>query len=146
MEMDLVGIINQNEYYTNHYFTSIFKENAEDTIKEWKVRDKEDGIQLPWKKLRDISRQYYRIRDRYSHIRNEDASKPLVQELAELYLNALGYENRKSVIAEVTDGISVPVYHEETKANGAPLLWAFLCVANERGDDILQGKIFAKSD
>ncbi len=146
MEMDLVGIINQNEYYTNHYFTSIFKENAEDTIKEWKVREKEDGIQLPWKKLRDISRQYYRIRDRYSHIRNEDASKPLVQELAELYLNALGYENRKSVIAEVTDGISVPVYHEETKANGAPLLWAFLCVANERGDDILQGKILAKSD
>lgn len=146
MEMDLVGIINQNEYYTNHYFTSIFKENAEDTIKEWKVREKEDGIQLPWKKLRDISRQYYRIRDRYSHVRNEDASKPLVQELAELYLNALGYENRKSVIAEVTDGISVPVYHEETKANGAPLLWAFLCVANERGDDILQGKIFVKSD
>lgn len=146
MEMDLVGIINQNEYYTNHYFTSIFKENAEDTIKEWKVREKEDGIQLPWKKLRDISRQYYRIRDRYSHVRNEDASKTLVQELAELYLNALGYENRKSVIAEVTDGILVPVYHEETKANGAPLLWAFLCVANERGDDILQGKIFAKSD
>ena len=26
------------------------------------------------------------------------------------------------------------------------LLWAFLCVAQERGDDILQGKIFEKSD
>lgn len=42
------------------------------------------------------------------------------------------------------DGINVPVYHEETKVNGAPLLWAFLCVAQERGDDILQGKIFEK--
>lgn len=146
MEMDLVGIKNQNEYYTNHYFTSIFKENAEDTIKEWKAREKEEEIQLPWKKLRDTSRQYYRIRDRYLHTKSETASKPQVQELAELYLNALGYENRKSVTIEVADGITVPVYHEETKANGAPLLWSFLCVAGERGDDILQGKIFAKSD
>lgn len=146
MEMDLVGIKNQNEYYTNHYFTSIFKENAEDTIKEWKAREKEEEIQFPWKKLREISRKYYRIRDRYLHTKSETASKPQVQELAELYLNALGYENRKSVTIEVADGITVPVYHEETKANGAPLLWSFLCVAGERGDDILQGKIFAKSD
>lgn len=144
--MNLIGIKNQNEYYTNHYFTSIFKDNAEDTIKSWKVREKEDEIQLPWRKLRDISRQYYRIRDRYLHSKNEDASKTLIQELAELYLDALGFEKRNSVNIEVEDGINVPVYHEETKVNGAPLLWAFLCVAQERGDDILQGKIFEKSD
>ena len=42
MEMDLVGIKNQNEYYTNHYFTSIFEDNAEDTIKGWKTREKEE--------------------------------------------------------------------------------------------------------
>ena len=146
MDMNLIGIKNQNEYYTNHYFTSIFKDNAEDTIKSWKVREKEDEIQLPWRKLRDISRQYYRIRDRYLHSKNEDASKTLIQELAELYLDALGFEKRNSVNIEVEDGINVPVYHEETKVNGAPLLWAFLCVAQERGDDILQGKIFEKSD
>ncbi len=146
MEMDLVGIKNQNEYYTNHYFASIFKDNAEDTIKSWKMREKEEEIQLPWKRLRDISRQYYRIRDRYLHFKNENASKPQVQELAELYLNALGFETRNSVVAEVADGISVPVYHEETKSNGAPLLWVFLCVSQERGDDILQGNIFEKSD
>ena len=28
MSMDLTGITNQNEYYTNHYFSSIFEENA----------------------------------------------------------------------------------------------------------------------
>ena len=146
MEMDLVGIKNQNEYYTNHYFTSIFKDNAEDTIKGWKAREKEEEIQLPWKRLRDISRQYYRIRDRYQTSKNENNSKAQVQELAELYLSALGFEDRNSVTVEVADSIIVPVFHEETKANGAPLFWAFLCVAQERGDDILQGKIFEKSD
>lgn len=146
MEMDLVGIKNQNEYYTNHYFTSIFEDNAEDTIKGWKTREKEEEIQLPWKRLRDISRQYYRIRERYQISKNENNSKAQVQELAELYLSALGYEDRNSVTVQVADSITVPIFHEETKVNGAPLLWAFLCVAKERGDDILQGKIFEKSD
>lgn len=144
--MDLVGIKNQNEYYTNHYFTSIFEDNAEDTIKGWKTREKEEEIQLPWKRLRDISRQYYRIRERYQISKNENNSKAQVQELAELYLSALGYEDRNSVTVQVADSITVPIFHEETKVNGAPLLWAFLCVAKERGDDILQGKIFEKSD
>lgn len=144
--MDLVGIKNQNEYYTNHYFTSIFKDNAEDTIKGWKGREKEEEIQPPWKRLRDISRQYYRIRDRYQTTKNENNSKAQVQELAELYLSALGFEDRNSVTVQVADSITVPVFHEETKVNGAPLFWAFLCVAKERGDDILQGKIFEKSE
>ena len=146
MEMILTGIENKNEYYTNHYFTSIFQENAEDTIKGWKEREKNEEIQLPWKKLRDVRTQYYGLRDRYLRSKNEEASKPLVQELATLYLNALGYENINSVTQELSDGLSVPIFHEETKANGAPLLWAFLSVADEREDDILQGRIFEHSD
>ncbi len=144
--MILTGIENKNEYYTNHYFTSIFEENAEDTIKKWKEKEKAEEIQLPWKRLRDVRVQYYNIRDRYLRSKNEEVSKPMVQELAELYLDALGYEKANSVTEEVQDGLSVPIFHEETKANGAPLLWAFLTVADERDDDILQGSIFEKSD
>ncbi|RKM63463.1 class I SAM-dependent DNA methyltransferase [Butyrivibrio sp. XB500-5] len=144
--MILTGIENKNEYYTNHYFTSIFQDNAEDTIKKWKEREKTEEIQLPWKKLRDVRTQYYNIRDRYLRSKNEEVSKPMIQELAELYLNAFGYETINSVTEEVEDGLSVPIFHEETKTNGAPLLWAFLTVAEERDDDILQGKIFEKSD
>lgn len=146
MEMILTGIENKNEYYTNHYFTSIFQDNAEDTIKKWKQKEKEEEIQLPWKKLRDIRTQYYNIRDRYLRSKNEEVSKPLVQELAALYLEALGYGAVNSVIEEVADGVNVPIFHEVTKANGAPLLWAFLSVAAERDDDILNGYIFEKSD
>ena len=146
MEMILTGIENKNEYYTNHYFTSIFQDNAEDTIKKWKEKEKTEEIQLPWKKLRDVRTQYYNIRDRYLRSKNEEVSKPLVQELATLYLDALGYGSINSVTQEVADGISVPIFHEVTKANGAPLLWTFLSVAVERDDDILNGYIFEKSD
>ena len=146
MEMILTGIENKNEYYTNHYFTSIFQDNAEDTIKKWKQKEKQEEIQLPWKKLRDVRIQYYNIRDRYLRSKNEEASKPMIQELATLYLKALGYESINSVSEEVADGLNVPIFHEVTKANGAPLLWAFLSVVVERDDDILQGYIFEKSD
>ena len=150
MEMILTGIENKNEYYTNHYFTSIFQDNAEDTIKKWKEKEKTEEIVLPWKKLRDVRTQYYNIRDRYLRSKNEEVSKPLVQELATLYLDALGYGSVNSVTEEVTDGVTdgvnVPIFHEVTKANGAPLLWAFLSVAAERDDDILNGYIFEKSD
>lgn len=142
MEMDLVGIKNQNEYYTNHYFTSIFKDNADETVSAWKKREREEGITLPWHQLRDTSRQYYRVRDRYKYSKNEEQSKPYIQEMAELYLDAMGYGNRKSVMAEVSDNLTVPVFHEEVKSNGAPLLWAFLCVAGERDEDILQSYIY----
>lgn len=146
MEMILTGIENKNEYYTNHYFTSIFQDNVEDTIKKWKQKEKQEEFQLPWKKLRDVRTQYYNIRDRYLRSKNEEVSKPMVQELAILYLKALGYESINSVSEEVADGLNVPIFHEVTKANGAPLLWAFLSVAAERDDDILQGYIFEKSD
>lgn len=146
MEMILIGIENKNEYYTNHYFTSIFQDNAEDTIKKWKEREKTEKIQLPWKKLRDVRTQYYNIRDKYLRSKNEEVSKPLVQELATLYLEALGYGSVNSVTEEVADGLNVPIFHEVTKANGAPLLWAFLSVAGDRDDDILHGYIFERSD
>ena len=38
--MDLTGITNVNEYYTNHYFSAIFSGNAEETIKNWAEKAK----------------------------------------------------------------------------------------------------------
>ena len=34
MSMDFTGINNFNEYYTQHYFASIFEENAAETISD----------------------------------------------------------------------------------------------------------------
>lgn len=33
MSMDLTGIVNKNEYFTNHYFSTVFEENASATIR-----------------------------------------------------------------------------------------------------------------
>ena len=59
MAMDLHGILNQNEYYTNHYFTTIFEENASDTIVNWRQAAKDNETATPWATFRDTSKNYY---------------------------------------------------------------------------------------
>ena len=64
MSMDLTGIKNRNEYYTNHYFASIFEENAADTIKRWREAAQGTDQRTPWALLRDAGKRYFLIRGR----------------------------------------------------------------------------------
>ena len=144
MAMDLHGILNQNEYYTNHYFTTIFEENAADTISNWRQASKESGAATPWAAFRDTSKNYYRIREKYLQLRNEEGSRELIESQAAEYIAALGYGESDSINIELNEEITVPVFHEERKPNGAPLLWVLLSVAEERYDDILMGRIFGR--
>lgn len=144
MAMDLHGILNQNEYYTNHYFTTIFEENAADTISNWRQASKDSGEATPWAAFRDTSKNYYRIRGKYLQLRNEEGSRELIESQAAEYIAALGYGEPDSINIELNEEITVPVFHEERKPNGAPLLWVLLSVAEERYDDILMGRIFGR--
>ena len=56
MAIDLTGIRNVNEYYTNHYLSSIFEENATELL-VLGAKAKEDGRRT-YGLLRE-SRQYY---------------------------------------------------------------------------------------
>ena len=48
------GINNYNEYYTNHYFSSIFEENATAQISEWRDSARaSDTIRTPWSMLKE---------------------------------------------------------------------------------------------
>lgn len=146
MAMDLRGILNQNEYYTNYYFATIFEDNAKDTISKWKQEAKDNNTSTPWAAFRETSKNYYRIRGRYLQHRNEERSMELIENQATEYLNALGYSSPISENIQLNDDLIVPVFHEVKKPNGAPLLWVILSVAEERDDDILLGKAFGKRD
>ena len=146
MAMDLHGILNKNEYYTNHYFTTIFEENASDTISEWRKNAKDNEIMTPWAAFRDTGKSYYRNRERYLQLRDQNGSCELIESQAREYVRAIGYGEPTSENVELNDEITVPVFHEEKKKNGAPLLWVLLSVAVERGDDILQGNAFGRAD
>ena len=143
MSMDLTGINNYNEYYSNHYFSSIFEDNAAETISAWRSRAKEsDEFRTPWSRLRDNSRQYYSVHDKYQRLRGENLALPMIQDMADRYLESLGFQAPNPVSVVTAEGIEIPVYLEINKASGAPLLWVLLAHTQERDTNIMQGYCF----
>ena len=65
MSIDLTGIGNRNEYYTNHYFSTMFEDGASERIKQWTEESKNQETKTPWAMLRENAKQYYPIHDRY---------------------------------------------------------------------------------
>lgn len=121
--MDLTGITNQNEYYTNHYFSSIFEENASDTISRWRAEAKEsDTVRTPWALLREAARQYYPVHDRFLRSKFDTQTLANIRTLADIYLSALGYPAASPEGVELDEVTRVPVYVELNKPNGAPCL------------------------
>lgn len=139
MSMDLTGITNINEYYTNHYFSTVFEENAGGTISGWNAAAKEsEELHTPWAMLRQNARQFYVAHDRYS--RSPLNMKTLSDErmLADLYLKSLGYPKANPTTIAVDDALTVPVYLEMTKSNGAPLLWVILSAPREEDAGVME--------
>jgi hypothetical protein len=143
MSLDLTGINNYNEYYSNHYFASIFAENAAETISVWRSRAKDAaGSRTPWSLLREISKQYYLIHDKYRRARTDGEAFAMLRDLAGRYLDALGYPAATPFAVEVSEANYAPVYLEIKKTNGAPLLWVLLARPTGEDTDIMQGNCF----
>ena len=147
MSMDLTGITNQNEYYTNHYFSSIFEENASETISAWKAEAKQnEEIKTPWALLRVVARQYYTIHDRFLRSKFDTQTLVNICTLADMYLKALGYPEAKPEWIRIDDTLKAPVYLELTKANGAPDLWILLAASDDKEAAILDKYCFAADE
>lgn len=147
MSMDLTGITNQNEYYTNHYFSSIFEENASEIISSWRAKSKDnDAIRTPWAILRDAARQYYTVHDRFLRSKFDTQTLGNIRSMADIYLFALGYPEASPEWIDVDNTLRVPVYLELKKANGSPSLWILLAASEEKESSILDKYLFSAND
>lgn len=147
MSIDLTGITNKNEYYTNHYFSTVFEENTSTTISNWNAAAREsEEIKTPWSLLRQNARQYYTAHDKF--VRSSVNLQVLanIKALAGNYLKSLGYPEAKPEVVAVDDSLSVPVYLEMTKSNGAPLLWVLLSASKESDAGIMESFVFNADD
>ena len=138
MSMDLTGIFNKNEYYTNHYFSTLFEENANESIGVWNAAAKEsEEIKTPWSMLRQNARQFYAAHDRFLRSSVNMQYLNSVRNLADLYLSSLGYPEAKPENVAIDDTLVAPVYLEINKSNGAPLLWVILSASKDTDVGIL---------
>ncbi|MCI8895782.1 MAG: class I SAM-dependent DNA methyltransferase [Lachnospiraceae bacterium] len=143
MSMDLTGITNVNEYYTNHYLSSIFEENAAGRLSAWRAEAKEsEEVRTPWSHLRDHARTYYAMYDRYLRAHFDMQTLANIQVLADEYLKSLGYPEAAPQRVMVDGELEIPVYLEQVKPNGAPELWVLLAASEDKDAGILEKKCF----
>lgn len=143
MSFDLTGIINRNEYYTNHYLADAFASRTAETVSAWRADARDDEqIKTPWSQLKSIAQKYARLHNRYSErVRVDDRVCADTRDLADLYLQAFGYGNAAPDKINYTDDLAVPIYKEIKKDNGNPYVWILLASSEEFTDNILDGYV-----
>ena len=135
--MDLTGVTNRNEYYTNHYLNAIFEENASEVLKRWRASAQESGARTPYARLRGCARLFTALRSGRARSLEER------REFADAILSALDYEPRAPRVVELQDAdkTRVPILREYERAPGAPHIW--LALVNDDGEevDLLESRV-----
>lgn len=70
MAFDLTGLINQNEFYPDHYWHEVLPDRVKDFEKRWKAREfervSEDPNFRPWLKIKALSAVYLSARKEFA--------------------------------------------------------------------------------
>lgn len=122
MALDLTGIINENEYYTDHYLREILEGDLKDLFSQWRTQAEEEDRPSPDQALRALAQRYFSTKASLERIRTLpellEAQRPFVEEL----LSALGYAIHPATRMGQSD-VALPILGEITKPSGAPRLW-----------------------
>jgi len=122
MALDLTGIINENDYYTDHYLREILEGDLKDLFSQWRTQAEEKGLTAPDHAIRSLAQSYFSTKSSLERIRNlPELLEAQTAFLGEL-LAALGYERRPATKSGES-GISIPIVGEISKPGGGPRLW-----------------------
>ncbi len=138
--MNLVGIINENEFYTNHYLNEIFEGDIKDQITSWQERENEsESYSTPFKKLRGIGPKYIELLkelDKKSNKTKEKltASRAFYKTFFDIFGYEFNYESKE------LDELSIPLIGKVDKNDGMPYLWIVESYCAE-SCDVLTNKV-----
>lgn len=132
--MNLVGITNENEFYTNHYLSEVFEGNIQDTISSWQEKENEsETYKTPFKKLRGIGSDYLELLKYLGKKTNTTEEKlQSTRGFYKTFLDIFGYSF--SYETKELDEFSVPLLAQVDKSDGSPYLWIVESYCDESCD------------
>jgi hypothetical protein len=132
--MNLVGITNENEFYTNHYLSEIFEKDTSDQISSWQEKENQDeNYKTPFKKLRGIGPSYLELLKELNKKNSKAEDKIKAQrEFMKLFLDIFDYEYKQQSIE--IDDFSVPLLSSVAKSDGLPYLYIVESFCEEECD------------
>src|SRR5918994_2789403 len=115
-----VGIVNENEFYSHHYLSEVFKGDIKERLEQWDAAEEANASQrAPYKRLASWAGQWFALRNAGN--RAGDAAEQLAsfQEVQQGLLQALGYAITPQHL-ELQAGMPVPVWQVIGDAGKAP--------------------------
>ncbi|MCW4151014.1 hypothetical protein OM427_15890 [Halomonas sp. 18H] len=134
------GIINDNEFYSEHYLADIFEGDIRGVIEAWQQRANEAGGETPWALLRRGAHERLREIEATQALARRGRAGEAVEaarELARPLLEAFGYSPAPER-RPLGDDAEVPLLAELKDRNNAPLLWVIeaLPLEEPQGDPL----------
>ncbi len=121
--MNLVGIVNENEFYTSHYLSEIFENDIKEQIDAWNAgAEEEEAFTPPHRRLRGMSGDYFSMLDTFQKRHTATLEKlELSRNFLRRLLETLGYDYAPR--SEELENGAVPLLGSVERADGSPLLW-----------------------
>lgn len=134
MPIDLTGIRNENEFYSDHYLTTVFEGDIKETIEQWNEL-KEGGGKAPHQEFAALATPYMRAATEYRDTRDPDERVQIFREFTYDLLKALGYDRtlQQPILA---DGTWLPALHRAARSEGTDHLWVIEALA-PAGEDFI---------
>ena len=126
--MNLTGITNHNEYYSQHYLLALMDQDLRDLAARWDetaaAHPDSEEHRSPAVRLRGLASGMFRLRNRFHRLREPEERLAQQQALVASFLLALGYTPQTSW-RTLECGLRLPLLAHVDKPSGAPLLWIF---------------------
>jgi len=136
--MALVGINNENEFYSNHYLGEVFTSDIRDVLEPWieqenaareaerAVREQgkevDAGYRAPWNQLNSLATEFFRKLTEHEKQRQIPLRLADQRSRWQPLLKALGYELNPH-IQMLDDDTPLPVLARYNSTDGSPWLW-----------------------
>ncbi|MEH1768840.1 MAG: N-6 DNA methylase, partial [Nostoc sp.] len=130
----LIGITNENEFYSNHYIDAILKDDIKGIAQRWREAAAENETKSPPELLGSLAASYFRFINNFSKGKEIAERLTFQQQWFSEIFGALGYqiEPTQRILDE---GQLLPILCEVKKSNGVPLLW--IIEALPEGDEVI---------
>jgi len=125
VSLDVSGVDNVGEFYSDHYLHAVLEGDLKDVFKEWNAREKEHGsaARSPVKRLAGLAESFFKAQKQAEDARGAGTLVERFESARGFHavlLEALGYRYAPTLVA-LEDGRWVPVLCQEERG-GRPFL------------------------
>jgi len=128
------GITNENEFYSEHYLSEIFRNDISERLAQWEsVADNDENAQAPHQALSRVARDALQTFKELAREKTPAEQLRLQRPWLKQLLGLLGYDTQLERYAMGND-LELPLLAELRDNHGQPLLWVIEALADDEQD------------